>query len=43
MLFQVGLSVFVSNIGTEHFVGLVGLSARQGITYAQFETQVSHR
>ena len=40
MLLQVGLSIFVSNIGTEHFVGLVGLAAKEGIAFALYEIQV---
>lgn len=33
----VGASLFASNIGTEHFVGLAGNSARQGIAVGFFE------
>ena len=40
LLLQVGLSIFVSNIGTEHFVGLVGLAAKEGIAFALYEIQV---
>ena len=39
--FQVGLSLFVSNIGTEHFIGLAGSGAANGISVGAWEFNVS--
>lgn len=37
----VGLSVFASNIGSEHFIGLAGSAAAAGISVGAFEINVS--
>ena len=37
---QVGASLFASNIGTGHFVGLAGNAANSGIGTAAFEINV---
>ena len=39
--FQVGASLFASNIGSEHFIGLSGTGAASGISVAAFEFNVS--
>ncbi len=36
-----GASLFASNIGSEHFVGLAGSAAATGIAIATFEVNVS--
>ena len=41
MLFQVGFSLFASNIGSEHFIGLSGSGAAAGIGVGAFEFNVS--
>lgn len=41
--FQVGASVFASNIGSEHFIGLAGSGAASGIAVAAFELNVRMR
>ena len=38
---QVGASLFASNIGSEHFIGLAGSGAAGGIGVAAFEFNVS--
>ena len=38
---QVGASLFASNIGSEHFIGLAGSGAASGIAVAAFELNVS--
>ena len=38
---QVGASLFASNIGSEHFIGLAGSGAASGIAVAAFEINVS--
>ena len=38
---QVGASLFASNIGSEHFLGLAGSGAADGIAVAVFELNVS--
>ena len=40
-VFQVGASLFASNIGSGHFVGLAGSGAANGIGIAAFELNVS--
>ena len=40
-LFQVGASLFVSNIGSEHFIGLAGSGAAGGIGVGAWEFNVS--
>jgi SSS family solute:Na+ symporter len=35
--FVVGASIFASNIGSEHLVGLAGSGAKQGVIFAHFE------
>ena len=37
MEFSVGASVFASNIGSEHFIGLVGSGAASGLGVGAFE------
>ena len=39
--FQVGASIFGSNIGSEHFIGLAGARAATGIVLVLFEWLVS--
>lgn len=39
--FQMGASLFASNIGSGHFVGLAGTGAASGIVIAAFEWNVS--
>lgn len=38
---QVGASLFASNIGSEHFIGLAGSGAAAGIAVGAFELNVS--
>ena len=38
----VGASLFASNIGSEHFIGLAGSGAASGIGVGAFELNVSH-
>lgn len=38
---QVGASLFASNIGSGHFVGLAGTGAASGLAVAGFEWNVS--
>lgn len=40
---KIGASLFASNIGSEHFVGLAGSGAASGIAVANFELGVSFR
>ena len=40
-LFKVGASLFVSNIGSEHFIGLSGSGAAGGIGVGAWEFNVS--
>ena len=40
-LLQVGASLFVSNIGSEHFIGLAGSGAAGGIGVGAWECNVS--
>ena len=42
IIHQVGASLFASNIGSEHFIGLAGSGAADGIAVAVFELNVSH-
>ena len=37
---QVGASLFASNIGSEHFIGLAGSGAADGIAVGVFELNV---
>ena len=39
--FQVGASIFGSNIGSEHFIGLAGAGAATGVVLVLFEWLVS--
>ena len=39
---QVGASLFSSNIGSEHFVGLAGIGAASGIAMVMYEWLVRH-
>lgn len=39
-LMQVGASLFASNIGSGHFVGLAGTGAASGLAVAGFEWNV---
>ena len=39
-IFQVGFSLFASNIGSEHFIGLSGSGAAAGIGVGAFEFNV---
>ena len=41
--FQIGFSLFASNIGSEHFIGLAGSGASSGIAVVAFEWGVSYR
>lgn len=41
-LVQVGASLFASNIGSGHFVGLAGTGAASGIAVGGFEWNVCH-
>ena len=40
-MFQVGFSLFASNIGSEHFIGLAGTGAASGIAVGAFEFNVN--
>lgn len=40
LLLQVGASLFASNIGSEHFIGLAGSGASSGIAVGAFELNV---
>lgn len=40
-MFQVGASLFSSNIGSEHFVGLAGTGAAAGIAMISYEWAVN--
>ena len=40
-MFKVGASIFGSNIGSEHFIGLAGAGAASGIVLILFEWIVS--
>lgn len=42
LCFQVGASLFASNIGSGHFVGLAGTGAAAGIATGGFEWNVSN-
>ncbi len=42
LFIQVGASLFASNIGSGHFVGLAGTGAAGGIAVGGFEWNVSH-
>jgi hypothetical protein len=42
LFFQVGASLFASNIGSEHFIGLAGSGAAAGIAVGAFELNVSN-
>ena len=39
--FAIGASLFVSNISTEHFIGLAGSGATSGLAAGNFEWQAS--
>ena len=39
--FQVGASLFSSNIGSEHFIGLAGTGAASGVAIVFYEWIVS--
>ena len=41
LIFQVGFSLFASNIGSEHFIGLAGTGAASGIAVGAFEFNVN--
>ena len=41
ILVQIGASLFASNIGSGHFIGLAGSGASSGIGIAVFEVNVS--
>ena len=41
LVIQVGFSLFASNIGSEHFIGLSGSGAASGIAVGAFEFNVS--
>jgi hypothetical protein len=38
----VGASLFASNIGSEHFIGLAGSGAASGLGVGAFELNVKH-
>ena len=40
VMLQVGASLFASNIGSEHFIGLAGSGAAAGIAVGAFELNV---
>lgn len=42
LCFQIGASLFASNIGSGHFVGLAGTGAAAGIAIGGFEWNVSN-
>jgi SSS family solute:Na+ symporter len=39
--FVIGASLFASNIGAEHLVGLAGTGAKNGVVFGQYECQAS--
>ena len=39
--FVVGTSLFASNIGSEHLIGLAGTGAESGLVFGQLELQAS--
>lgn len=41
IIYQVGASLFASNIGSEHFIGLAGSGAAAGVGVGAFELNVS--
>ena len=41
IIFQVGASLFASNIGSEHFIGLAGSAASEGFAIACYELNVN--
>ena len=41
--YKVGASIFGSNIGSEHFIGLAGAGAASGIVLILFEWIVSEK
>ena len=41
-IFKVGASLFASNIGSGHFIGLAGTGAASGIGIAAFELSVNY-
>lgn len=41
LIMQVGMSLFASNIGSEHLIGLSGSGAAAGISVGAFEINVS--
>ena len=41
LILQVGASLFVSNIGSEHYIGLAGAGAAGGIAVGAWEFNVS--
>ena len=41
MYYKVGASLFASNIGSEHFIGLAGSGAAAGIAVGSYEVNVS--
>lgn len=41
-LLQIGASLFSSNIGSEHFIGLAGSGAARGIAVVAFEWGVRY-
>lgn len=43
LLLKVGASLFASNIGSEHFIGLSGSGAASGFGVGAFELNVSQR
>ena len=40
LILQVGASLFASNIGSEHFIGLAGSGAASGVAVGAFELNV---
>lgn len=42
VLHQIGASLFASNIGSGHFVGIAGTAAAAGIAIGGFEWNVSN-
>jgi len=43
LILQVGASLFASNIGSEHFIGLAGSGAASGVAVGAFELNVRLR
>ncbi len=39
---KIGASLFASNIGSEHFIGLAGSGAASGLAVANYEVNVRH-